>query len=239
MSLWNAGMDTLFRSIAAIIALQVLTRINGAKQISQLSFYDYITGITIGSLTAVMAIDDKIPFYLPLLSITLFICASYLEGQWTMHSLKARKWIDGMPIILMLNGQILAKNLKKAHLTVNELLSEARVAGYFQLRQISIAIMESSGKLSFLPFAQQQPLRPIDVGIKKADHGVYIALIIDGEVLKEELAFLQKDETWLLHQLTVQGIRSVEDVFLALANRQGDVCIYPKENTEVHKGHFL
>ena len=181
---FSAILDTIIRSILAIIALEVLARINGAKQISQLTFYDYITGITIGSMAAVMAIDDQIPFWLPLVSIVVFVFASYLEGKWTMHSLQARKLIEGTPMILMANGKLLQSHMYKAHLTVNDLLSEARVAGYFNLHDIAFAIMENSGKISFLPYAETLPANRKDLQITGNTSSLYVNVVIDGELLE-------------------------------------------------------
>lgn len=228
MEILLACLQTIVRSVAAVLILQVLARINGAKQISQLSFYDYITGITIGSMTAALAIEDHVPFYYPLLSILVFILASYLEGRWTLCSLWARRWIGGMPVILMFEGQIIAKNLKKVHLTVNELLSEARASGYFDLSNISIAIMETSGKISFLPFAKDQPVTAKALGLHPQEQALFINVVIDGEILDEELHLLGHDVPWLMLKLQERGMKDPTQAFLVLANSKGEVHIYPK-----------
>lgn len=233
MDLTESFFHTILRSLAAVLSLQVLSRINGAKQISQLSFYDYITGITIGSMATVMAIDDQIPFWLPLISIIIFTTASYIEGRLTLHSLKIRRWIDGTPTMLISDGQILARNLKKIHLTLDELLSEARVAGYFQLTQIAFAIMESSGKISFLPYAKYQTVQKKDIHISVQATGLSINLIIDGEILEKELHSLGKDRHWLYQQLQKVSIASEKDVLLAFVNRAGDFFVYHRDDVSV------
>lgn len=239
MDVWTACLDTICRSFSAVIALQLLARVNGAKQISQLSFYDYITGITIGSMAAVMAIDDDVPFFIPLLSMTMFVGASYVEGKWTLRSLKARKYIEGIPMIIMSEGNIVQENMKKAHLTVNDLLSEARVAGYFDLSQISYAIMENSGKISFLPHQDDQTVTCKDLKLPTQTASLYLNVIIDGVVLHKELSILKKDQAWLLTQLEKEGISSIDEVLLAIAAANGTMRCYRKNETAIHHHTFL
>ncbi len=233
MDITQAVIDTIFRSIGAVIALEFLARINGPKQISQLSFYDYITGITIGSMAAVMAIDDQIPFYIPLISMIVFILLTYIEGKWTLRSLKARQMIDGTPILLMADGKILQKQMKKARMTVNDLLSEARVAGYFNLQDVSFAVMENSGKISFLPFAQNQPVTCGDMKIKKGVPTLYVNIIIDGVILHNELRDVGLNEPWLMEQLKKQET-ALDQVLLGIVNKQGKLYLYRKHESTKH-----
>lgn len=232
-------IDTILRSILAVIALEILARINGAKQISQLSFYDYITGITIGSMAAVMAIDDEIPFWLPLASMVVFVLASYIEGKWTIHSLKARKLIDGTPMVIMANGKLLQSHLRKAHLTVNDLLSEARVAGYFNLHDIAYAVMENSGKISFLPHAQNAPVTRKDAKLHPDPASLYVNVVIDGELLTQELSVIGKNEEWFYHQCKKHHYGDIADMLLAIADQNDHLYIYYKDETSSHNKNLL
>lgn len=235
----HALVDTVFRSILAVAALEILARINGAKQISQLTFYDYITGITIGSMAAVMAIDDEIPFWLPLIAIFIFVIASFLEGKWTLHSLQARKLIDGTPMVLMANGKMLQSHMRKAHLTVNDLLSEARVAGYFNLHDIAFAIMENSGKISFLPHAEAAPVNRKDLNIDSTPSSLYVNVVIDGELLEDELAAIGKNKQWLLHRCKELQYGKITDMLLAIADIQGNIYVYYKDEVSNHHKNLL
>ncbi len=210
----------ILRSILAVLTIQILTRINGAKQISQLSFYDYITGITIGSLAAYLAVDEQIPLWIPITAITVFVSAAYLESHLTLRFLTIRKYIDGMPTMLMADGKLLQRRMKKARLTVNDLLSEARVAGYFDLSQIAYAFMENSGKISFLPYPNHQPIQT----------DLYISVIIDGEILDQGLAFLRRDITWLFQKLEEEQI-CLSDILLAIVDQSGNIRWYRRNET--------
>lgn len=239
MDTLQALLDTSMRSLFAVIALEVLARVNGAKQISQLSFYDYVTGITIGSMAAVMAIDDQIPFYLPLLSMIVFVGASFIEGKLTMRSLKFRKALDGVPVVLMANGKLLQDHLKHVHLTVNDLLSEARVAGYFNLHEVAYAIMENSGKISFLPYIQHTPYTKEDAKCTGAPTTLYVSVVIDGELLKSELAAIGKDTNWFYQRCKELHYRSLQHILLAIADTQNNLFVYYKDETSPHKKHLL
>jgi len=229
---YRAVLQTILRSAAAVLTLQLLTRINGAKQISQLSFYDYITGITIGSMAAYMAVDEQIPVWVPIIAIAVFVTASYIENRWALYSLKARKVIDGMPTLLMANGKLIQDHMKKAHLTVNDLLSEARVAGYFDLSQIAFALMEKNGKISFLPY-------PHDMEHKKEQTAMLlINVIIDGEILESELHKIHKDVAWLMQKLYDEQL-TLADVLLATADHKGNIHIFRKAYASKQEQYFL
>ena len=239
MEPFYALLDTMLRSLMAVIALEVLARVNGAKQISQLSFYDYVTGITIGSMAAVMAIDDQIPFWLPLASMIVFVSASYFEGKLTMQYLKIRKLVDGVPVVLMANGKLIQEHLKHAHLTVNDLLSEARVAGYFNLHDIAYAVMENSGKISFLPYCANTPYTKKDANIKDEIASLYVNVVIDGEVLETELHAIGKDLHWFHHRCDELQYGDVKDILLAIADRENNLYVWYKHETTKHKKHFI
>lgn len=234
-----ALLDTMFRSIMAVFALEILARINGPKQISQLSFYDYITGITIGSMAAVMAIDDQIPFWLPLASIIVFVLASYAEGKLTIHYLKIRKFVDGVPVVLIANGKLIQEHMKHAHLTVNDLLSEARVAGYFNLHDIAYAVMENSGKISFLPFCDVAPFTKKDGKVPYSAPSLYVNIVIDGELLHDELSAIGKNEEWFTHQCKEHHYGSYKDMLLAIADEQNNLYVWYKNEETHHKKHFI
>lgn len=239
MDPFMAFIDTIGRSILAVVALEVLARINGAKQISQLSFYDYITGITVGSMAAVMAIDDEIPFWLPLIAMVIFVLASYAEGKWAIHSLKARKIIDGTPMVLMANGKLLQSHMKKAHLTVNDLLSEARVAGYFNLHDVAFAVMENSGKISFLPHAQNAPYTRKDANLHPDPASLYVNVVIDGVLLEQELNAIGKNVEWFQHICKQHHYGDVKDMLLAIADSNNNLYVYYKDETSKHEKNAL
>ena len=154
MFLFKSFLTALF----SIIVLFVLLKIVGNKQISQLNMFDYINGITIGSLAAVLAVTDELKeFLIVLIAIITYAVAAILISYGTIKSVKLRRFFTGKSMILIENGNIYRKNLVKCKLDISEVLSLARNQGYFNISEISYAIMESNGKVSFLQKAYARP----------------------------------------------------------------------------------
>lgn len=234
--LFEEVISTIFRSIAAILVLILLARINGAKQISQMSFYDYVIGISIGSMAAIMAIDAQVPFYLPCISIATFTFINYLEGKCTLRSISLRRIMEGTPLMLIEDGNLIQKNIKKAQLTINDLLSEARLAGFFNLNDIAYAIMEINGKISFLPYLKQKECDKKEVLIRSSS--LLICVIIDGIVLDKELTRIKKDTAWLLQECS-NNHYDLEDILLAVADIHGKLFIWKKHYVSSHDQTFI
>jgi len=146
-------------TIFSVISLFIITKIMGHKQVAQLDFFDYISGITIGSIAAEMATDLESPWKGGI-ALLLYGCTSVLLSLLTHKFPKARKYINGTPTILMHDGQLYRKNIKKAKLDLSEFLLLCREQGYFDLADIQTAVWEHNGKLSVLPVSTKRPLTP-------------------------------------------------------------------------------
>lgn len=151
------------RTIFVLVILFVLTKFMGKKQVSQLSLFDYIIGITIGSIAADISLDIEKDLISGVLSLVIYMLFSILISFLTMHSMKLRRFIIGVPTILMENNAIIEDGLKKVKLDVNDLLTEARSQGYFKLEDIEFAIMETNGKISFMPCSKCSPVVKKDI----------------------------------------------------------------------------
>lgn len=151
-------------TLVSIVFLFLLTKLMGNKQIAQLNLFDYIVGITIGSIAAEMATDiDKDPWGCAL-AMAIYALVAVAISAATNKSLRARAWLAGRPIVLMRNGKLHCAGLKAAHLDLSELQAMARLAGYFDLSEVSGAVFEHNGNVSFLPFAENRPYTPKDAG---------------------------------------------------------------------------
>ena len=219
----------LLTSILSVATLFFITKIMGHKQVAQLDFFDYVSGITIGSIGAEMATELEEP-YKPLIALFVWGGTSMLLNLLTHKFAKTRKYINGTPTILMNNGTIYRANFKKAKLDLSEFMLLCREMGYFDLEEIQIAVFEHNGKLSVLPKSSMRPITPEDLNIqtKKADIGTEI--IMDGQVMGENLTRAGRDERWLASRLNLQGYKTPRDVFLAVYRTDEDkLTIYPIE----------
>lgn len=213
-------------SISSIIVLFFLTKLIGYRQMSQMSMFDYINGITIGSIAAEMATSLDKSFIQPLVAMIIYGLATVLLSTLCSKSIKSRKFIEGSPIVLLNNGTLYEQNFKKAKLDLSEFLLQCRINGYFDISDLQAAILEANGRISFLPTSTSRPLNPSDMELAPNKASMTFALIMDGKVIKENLSHCGKDEKWLLKQLKTQNAKKVTDVFLATCDLNNNLTIF-------------
>lgn len=230
-------LEVIIRSLISIILLQILAKLSGPKQISQLTFYDYIVGITIGSIAAVMAIDDQIDWYLCALSMILYIVVSIFFSWITTKNIKAREVLTGTPHILIFHGKIIEENLKKVHFDVNDLLTQCRIAGYFDVSKIEFAIMETTGNVSFMLKSEENPVTNKDMNKQIEQEELMANVIIDGKIMEENLKSIGKDKFWLVNKVNEQDM-DIKDILLGIANLNNDLYLYDK-NVEMNQEHYF
>ncbi|MBO5470502.1 MAG: DUF421 domain-containing protein [Lachnospiraceae bacterium] len=219
-----------YQALFSIIALMILTKFMGYRQVSQFSMFDYINGITIGSIAAEMAIDLEGNFMKPFVAMVVYTIVVILLSKLSQKSIKLRRLINGKAIMIYQNGQIYNENLRKAKMNVDEFLVECRVNGYFDLSQIDSAVLEPNGKISILPVTKDRPATPKDLGIEPTQEEIFANIIIDGKVMPENLKHIGRDMNWLNQKLDGQNIKKTEDVFLAICDKQDNFYVYPKVN---------
>ena len=221
-------LSIIYQSLFSIITLLILTKLMGYRQVSQFSMFDYINSITIGSIAAEMATDLEGDYLKPLTAMVVYALFVILLSKISQKSIPLRRLINGKAIVLYLHGELYNKNLKKAKMEVDEFLVECRINGYFDLSQVEAAILEPNGKISFLPVTEDRPATPKDLGIVPTQEEMFANVIIDGEILEYNLKHIGYDRNWLDQQLAGQNVKKIEDVFLAICDRQGNCHIYQK-----------
>ncbi len=223
--LWDLGRVFVF-SITSIVALFFLTKLIGNRQVSQLSLFDYINGITIGSIAAEMATSLEQDVFEPLLAMAIYALATYLVSVINNKSLAFRRFSMGQPIVLMEDGKLYERNLVKARLDVSEMQMQMRSMGYFNIDDVQSIIMEPNGKISVLPRSERRPVNPQDLGLKLAPEKLIANVILDGVVLERNLRHTGNNEQWLRNKLKELGIDDVSKVFLATCDFQNTLSVY-------------
>jgi len=221
-------VQIFFTSVGSVIALFFLTKIIGNRQMSQLSMFDYINGITIGSIAAEMATSLENNFLKPLIAMVVYALLAALISIITSKSIKLRRFLTGESLVLFDNGKIYEANLKKSKLDVNEFLTQCRTHGYFDIANLETAILEPNGRISFLPQSTQRPVMPCDLNLTPPREKPVINVIIDGVVLRDNLKATGNNDRWLEKQLHAQGISKVSDVFLATCDCENKLNVYVK-----------
>lgn len=217
-------------SLTSIFILFVLTKLMGNREMGQLSMFDYVVSITIGSIAAEMATSLENNFIEPLTAMVIYAIVTILISIINSHSLKVRRFIAGKTLVLLDKGKLYRANFKKSRLDINEFLMECRSHGYFDISEIETTILEPNGKISFLPKTEKKPVSAEDMNLKVQQEGIPINVILDGCVIKENLKHTGHDLEWLQKQMRKQNILNVKDVFLATYDKNDNLSIYTKIN---------
>ena len=222
-------IKVILTALLSVASLFIITKIMGHKQVAQLDFFDYVSGITIGSIGAELATELEKP-YKPLIALAIYGLTSLLLNLLAHKIPRTRKYINGTPTILMNDGNLYRKNLKKAKLDLSEFMLLCREQGYFDLDEIQTAIFEHNGKLSILPKAANRPATPDDLKITaKATH-IGVEVIMDGRVMGENLSRMGRDVNWLTKQLNIQGCKDAKEIFLGIYRPEEDkLTLYKNE----------
>lgn len=214
-------------TLLSVAVLFVLTRLMGQRQIAQLSLFDYVTGITIGSIAADLAVsapDDGI--IASVVAMTIYTGAEILFAVASDKSLFLRNIIEGRPLVLYDKGKLFIKNLSRAKLDVNEFLSIARGQGYFNITDIEYALLEPNGKISFLPLAAKRALTPEDMSLNPEQERPVHPVILNGKVLEKNLQQLGYDTKWLNLRLHEQNAPAPIEIVLATCDVKGNITVY-------------
>lgn len=215
-------------SLFSALALFLIAKILGHKQMSQLDFFDYITGITIGSIAAEMATELKKPLN-PLVAMVIYGLVTVILTVTTNKLPRMRKYINGTPTIIMHNGKIYKENMKKAKMDLTEFMALCRQEGYFDLSEIQTAVFEYNGRLSVLPKSSKRPLTPEDMAIEPKEAHISTEVIMDGRILEGNLKRMGLDLVWLDKQLKAQGYKSAGEVLLGVCDNENKLTLYAKE----------
>lgn len=219
-----------FRSVITYFVLLFFTRVMGRKQISQLTYFDYVLGITIGSIAAVASVDKDINVFEGGFSIIIWSLVTVLISEVTLKNIKLRLWIDSEPLLIIDKGKVIYKNMKKARYNMGDLLMQLRVKDIFYITDVEIAILEPDGKLSVLKKAEKTSVTVEDINIKKPKTDVMVEVILDGNILFKHLPKIQKDKDWVTAQLKSRNINNIEDVVFAGIQADGQMYIVTKND---------
>lgn len=223
-------INILIGSFASFIALFISTKLIGNKQMSELNLFDYINGITIGSIAAEMATDLEHSPFLPIIAIAVYTMLVMLFNFVSRKSIKFRRILSGRCIILMQNDKIFRENFKKGRLDISEFMTQCRINGFFNINDIETAVLEQNGHISFMPKAGVRPVSPEDLNIAVKKETPDIVVIEDGVILKENLKMTGNNENWLEQNLKNLGIKSAEEIFIAVCSTaQNEFFAYKKD----------
>jgi uncharacterized membrane protein YcaP (DUF421 family) len=217
-------LEITLRTLTTILILFALTKMLGKRQLGELSYFEYITGITIGSIASYASIDLQDNWYYGLLSMIVWAAAVYGLELLTLKSKLARDIIQGKGTVLIKEGKVLEDNLAKVHFTADDLLEQLRGKNVFKLADVEFAVLESDGSFNVMLTKENQPLTPKHLGIKVGPEQEPQTVIIDGQIMDEPLATIGLNRGWLHTELEKIGV-TVENVFLGQVDSYGELTV--------------
>ena len=219
-------LNISMRSTLIVVVLLILTRLLGKKQMSQLTYFNYITGVTMGSVAGDFISEVNMPVVDALASLIAICILTELNSFIALKSTSYRKVMDGDDIILIKKGKIIKPALKSCRMSVNILLMLLRQSNTFSVEEVEYAILETNGSLSVMKRQQAQPIIKSDLDIKAEKiKNLPREVISDVKIMKVNLKELNKDEEWLKNELRKNNIESVKDVFYAEVRSDGTLYI--------------
>ena len=220
----NEHINLAFKSFVIYFVLLIFTRAMGKKQMSQLTFFDYIVGITIGGIASSASVDKNVTIIDGIISIAIWSLLTISISKIVLKNIKLRLIIDSEPLLIIDKGSVIYKNMKKAKYNINDLLMQLRNKDIFNITDVEMAILEPDGKLSVLKKPKFSNLTTGDMKIQSEKSGMMVELILDGKILTSHLSQIGRDENWLMSQLTKRKIKEIKDV--VLVGIQADEQIY-------------
>lgn len=223
----SEAMVELVRGLMGFFTLLIFARLLGKQQISQLTFFDYVLGITVGSIAASLTTDltsRAWPHWVGL--VTWIACVLAIQFV-TLKSRYAAKYFNGEPTIVVMDGRLMEGAMRTMRYRATDLLEQLREKGIFDLNQVAYAVLEPDGQLSVLKKAAHQPVTPRDLSMTPTYAGMSVEIIYDGQVVRQNLRELGKDDSWLRGQLAERGYAGADDIFLMLVNPHGEIFIDP------------
>lgn len=225
-----AHVFTLFsRALIMYFFVLIATRILGKREIGQMSPFDFVVGIMIGELAVLSIENHRSPLWHPMVPLATIVVLHILIAFLCLKSAYARILFSGVPTVVIQDGKIVEKNLRRLRVNINDLLASLREKGAYNIADVECAIMEDTGKLSVMMKSQKRPVTPADLGLSTPYEGLPSQVIIDGFIQLDALRAARLDEAWVKEELKKRNVEDVRDVLLAELDTEGNLHVYMKD----------
>ena len=219
----------LIRTIILYLLIIVGIRLLGKRQIGELEPSELVLALIIADLASVPMQDNGIPLLSGVIPIVTLLAVASILSVLTVRSIRFRTLLCGRPSIVVENGVVKERELRRNRFTIDELLDELRGQGYADFQAVKFAVLETNGRLSVLPYAAEKPVTAAQMGLTPEETGLPVILISDGRLLSRNLKGRGYEEIWLQKQLASHGVERPEQVFLLTVDEGGNTYCVPKE----------
>ncbi len=217
------------RTIIVFVLLIVSIRIMGKRQLGELEPLELVVAVLISNLAAQPLQDTGTPLIYGVVPVLTLLACQLVISAVSVRFPRFRRVVSGKPSILIDNGVIVQREMKKCRLSVDELYVELRINGVTDISQVKHAILETDGTLSVLPYSKFSPATPEQLNISAPDNGLPVSVILEGRVMRENMRLLGKDDKWLESQLRKHGVHSPREVYLLSVDGSGNIFYAKKE----------
>lgn len=231
-------LQIIITSSVSLFALFLLTKLIGNREIAELSMFDYLNGITIGSIAAEMSISKGEEVIDCLIAMIVYSVLIFIISILTNKSIIFNRFINGKSLILFDNNTFYRKNFAKSKINLAEFQNQCRTKGFFDMSQIKTAIIEANGKITILPKSDSRPVTCSDLNLNVDDEKKQFNIIIDGKILYDNLKATGNNEKWLIKKLQEQNLK-LEDIFLATFDFENNVSAYKKSEENIKHDAFI
>ncbi|WP_273834484.1 DUF421 domain-containing protein [Guptibacillus sedimenti] len=217
-------IEVILRSLFILIGLFIITKLLGKKQLSKLSYFEYIVGIIIGDIAGSLSMDVEVSLLHGVTSILIWTLMSVFLSYISMKNKIVRDFVEGKARVFIKDGKILEENLKKERFTTDELLEMLRKKSVFSASEVEFALLEADGELSILLKRDYRAIKPAELWLNLPRDKEPKTLIMDGEIIKEVLTEEGHNEAWLKKILSDKHVQ-IDDVFLAQLHSDGKLTL--------------
>ena len=218
-------IDIFLQTLIAFFAILFITRILGRQQVAQLTVYEYINGITFGSIAATVATDLGQSTVGHILGLFLFGSLTLLIGYISKKHRSFSKVIQGEPVLVIQDGHIFEKNLSRFHYTIDDLTHLLRKKDVFNITDVKYAILETTGEVSILKIAQKENIKVEDVNLQTTQEELITDIIVTGIIIYDNLKKRDVSMKWLTSQLKMMGVRDIKDIYYATLDKDKNIYI--------------
>lgn len=222
----KAFIEVILQTLLSFFSIMFITRILGRQQIAQLTLYEYINGITFGSIAAALATDLNQRTWQHFTGLIIYGFLTFVVATYVIKNRTASKLIQGEPVLIIQEGKILEKNLYRYHYTIDDMNILLRKKDIFDIKEVKFAILESTGEISVMKKPEKMPVTLEDIGIApKATSELSLEVIVTGSIIYENLKNRNLSAQWLITQLRNKNITSIKDVFFASIDENNKLFI--------------
>lgn len=222
---------TLIRTVLLYLTIVGAMKIMGKRQIGQMQLSELVTVTILSELASYAILDTDTPIIYSLAPVIVLICIEVTVSFLSVKSRFLSRLFDGNPAYIIYRGKLDRRELLASRLTLAEVISEIRAAGFNSISEIYYMILEPSGKISVIPKIENQPLTPGQVNLSVRESGIDHAIIFDGKVIPEGLDAVGKNSEWLDSRLRKNNVNSLSEVFYFAVNDAGNETLIRVDNT--------